>query len=103
MFLDLTQEEIEKKYFVASCYFDDLPKGTKFCVNHNSNQYFEYEKITKRDIVIDGIRFRFIKPKSRHVYLLIPREKFIDFCKKRNYKYKTPSTQLLIKLHNDIT
>ena len=97
----MTHKYVEENFFVASCHFNDLPKGTKFHTHHLSWKT-EVEKITKRDVIHRGKKVRFPKPKSRMVYLLIPKQKFIDFCKKRNYKYKTPSTQLLIKLHNQL-
>lgn len=97
----MTQREIERDYFVASCYFGDLPKGTKF-YTHEVTFSLEYEKVTKTDAVIRERKSRFYRPKSRFVYLFIPKEKFVDFCQKRNYKYKTPSTEELIKLHNTL-
>lgn len=97
----MSEEEVEVYYFVASCYFDELPIGTKF-YTHNLYWSSPEEKITKRDVVHRGEKVRFPKPKSRHVYLPIPKTKFVDFCQRRNYKYKTPSTKLLIQLYNSI-
>jgi hypothetical protein len=98
----LTQKYVEENFFVASCYFNDLPKGTKFHTNHLSWKT-EIEKITKRDVIHRGKKVRFPKPKSRLVYLLIPKQKYIDFCYQNNYIQNSPPIKELIKLHNDIT
>ena len=93
----MTQKEIEREYFVASCYFTDLPKGTKF---HTYGVTFslQYEKVTKTDAVIQGRKSRFYKPKSRKVFLIIPRNKYIDFLEKN--PHTIPSIKELIELHN---
>ena len=95
----LTTKEVEEKYVVISCWFNDLPKGTLFYTN-TINKFTPYEKLTKRDVIIEGKKYRFVRPKSRQVFILIPKQKFIDFCCKNKYFQSSPSTKELIELHN---
>jgi hypothetical protein len=95
----LTTEEVEENYFGVSCYFHDLPVGTKFHT-YVAGWTSEHTKLTKSDVLYREAKRRFPKPKSRQVYLLIPKQKYIDFCYENNYIKNSPSIQELIELHN---
>ena len=83
--------------YLVSVDFNDLPIGTKFHT-YDLVATGEYTKITKKDVICEGTRLRFPKPKSRKVFLIIPRNKYIDFLEKN--PHTIPSIKELIELHN---
>ena len=87
--------------FLVAVDFDQLPKGSRFYTsNFIGIQTPQVTKITKRNVLYRDVLQRFQKPKSRKVYLCIPRQKYVDFCYENNYIKNSPSTQELIELHN---
>jgi hypothetical protein len=85
--------------YLVEVYFNDLPIGTKF-YTYQAVGFLTPEllKLTKHNVLYRGVPQRFPKPKSRKVFLLIPRNKYIDFLEQN--PHTIPSTQELIELHN---
>jgi hypothetical protein len=85
--------------YLVAVDFNDLPIGTKFHTQQMGRFLApELLKLTKQNVLYRGVPQRFPKPKSRKVFLIIPRNKYIDFIEQN--PHTTPSIKELIELHN---